>query len=258
MLCNQLVEKSLRSIGVLTAGETLSAEDAHTGFEAANDMIDAWAAQRLTIYNNSRHAYPIVTGQGTPDLPYLIGPGAQLDQPRPLWISDAACAVLNAPNPYEFPLHVLIVDSYARTSIKTLTSSLPTDLYYNPRFDQTGPNAGYGEIFLYPIPNGGQEIGLVLYCPEPMTGFADEADTDYLFPPGYAEALRYQLALRLWPEYFGTKTISANVAELAKLTFGLIQKPNLRMPHLRVDRGMPGLGGGFYNWRTGTNDRRGD
>jgi hypothetical protein len=90
--------------------------------------------------------------------------------------------------------------------------------------------------------------------PTPLTQFADLTTTDYTFPPGYAEALRYQLALRLAVE-FG-RPVSEELLALATATFGIIKRPNARAPLLRVDRGMAGQSGGFYDWRLGTMERR--
>jgi hypothetical protein len=252
-----LIRKALRTINAFAGGEDVPPNDLAIGQEVSNDMLDAWAAIRLTIYQTLRNVYPMTAGKGSPSNPYTIGPGGDLNQVRPLWIPNAN--VLNrsvTPN-FEMPLNILKDDAYFRTSIKVLTSSLCTDLYYNSKFDTSGAAVGLGQIFLYPVPDGTYALSLVLYIPTPLTQFVDLATTDYTFPPGYAEALRYQLAIRLAVE-FG-RPISPELAELARTTFGVIQRPNARAPLLRVDRGMAGLASGsFYNWRTGSNDRRGD
>lgn len=247
----ELARKSLRSINAIGQGVTMSANDVQVAFEAANDMIDAWAAKRLTIFQNLRYAHDVVTGKGTPADPYTIGPGGDLDQVRPLWISDATLMDLgNSPN-FELnpPLAILTPDEYARIPIKTLSAPLANCLFYNGKFVQTGSDHGLGEIFLYPVPNGGLNLKLVIYCPVPMVEFADVDTTDYYFPPGYREALRYQLAQRLAVEY--GKEISAEMAQLCTDTFAVLQRPNGPIEKLRADYGLPGLPGdrGVYNWR---------
>lgn len=254
-LASNLLAKALRTINVLRPGDQMTPAQAEVALEATNDMFDSWAAQRLTIFQVKRSVYPLYAGKGAPSTPYTIGPGGDFDQARPLWIPNAELLVRSTDPPFEMPLDILRDDPYARTSIKGLTSALPTELYYNYRYDTSGASVGLGEIFLYPVPNGQQPISLVLYTPLALTGFADLNTTRYSFPPGYEEALRYQIALRLAIEFGVTPT--AELVSMAAVTFGVIKRPNARVPLLRVDRGMAGMaGGGWYNWRSGTTDRR--
>lgn len=256
MKFTELARKALRTINAAPRAGEVSPEDLNIAFEAANDMLDAWAAKRLTIFQVQRKVYPGVTGKGSPSNPYTIGPGGDFDQPRPLWIPNAECQVNTTTPPFEFPLNILKDDDWARTSIKALASSLPSDLYYDYRFPVTGIDTGLGQIYLYPVPNGGQPISIVLYTPLALARFADRDITDYTFPPGYAEALRYQLAIRLAIELGYEQP--QDLKDMAATTFGVIQRPNARIPVLRSDQGMAGMaGGGFYNWRLGTMTRRG-
>lgn len=252
MLFTDLARKSLRTIGAIGQGVTMSANDLDVAFEAANDMIDAWAAQRLTIFQTLRKVFPLIANQGSPTNPYTIGPGGDFNVPRPTFIAVATCQVLTTNPPFIIGLDILNYDyEYSNLSIPAMVSALPEAISYNGKFDTTGPDVGLGEIFIYPVPNGSQSCELVLMLPTPMTGFADKAVTDYTFPPGYKEALRYQLAKRLAVE-FG-KEMSAENQQLAIDTFAVIQRPNAPIPTLRSDYGIPGVGSGnsLWNWRTG-------
>ena len=252
----ELARKSLRTIGAIGQGVPMSANDLALAFEAANDMIDAWAAVRLTIFQTLRKIYPLVADRGGPLDPYTIGVGGDFDVPRPTFISNANLNVLTTDPPFEITLDIYDQNEYANITIKNLSSALAEALYYDGKFDTSGADVGLGNIFLYPVPNGQQPLELALYLPIAMTGFADEATTDYTFPPGYAEALRYQLAKRLAVE-FG-KTLSPEHQQLAIDTFAVIQRPNAPIPSLRCDYGVPGTGAseGLWNWRTGTNSGR--
>lgn len=250
-----LARKAYRSINAVQLGGVITPAQLDVAFEAANDMLDAWAAQRLTIVHVQSRTYPLTAGKGGKSSPYTIGPGGNFDQPRPLWIPNAEVLVLSSVPNYEYPLHILNDDAWARTSIKELRSSLPSDLYYDYRFPTTGTDVGLGQIYLYPVPDGSQPIQLVLYTPLQLTEFADRADTDYTFPPGYAEALRYQLALRLAVE-FGYPAPDT-LQQMAATTFGTIKRPNARAPLLKGETGLRQNGySGLYNWRTGTFGRR--
>lgn len=253
MYADDLTKRALRTLGVLAPGEPLPPQDSVAGFEALNDLLDGWAAQRLTIFQTLRNLYPLTAGQGSPTTPITIGPGGTLNQVRPLWIPNATIQVATTTPPFEYPLNILTDESYARTAIKALTAALCYDLYYDGKFQTSGAPQGLGELFLYPVPDGSLPLSLVLYTPTPLTAFADASHTAYTFPPGYAEALRYQLAKRLASDY--GQSLTPEAAELAVTSFGVIQRPNGRIPTLRNDvrRG----GGGVYNWRTGSMERRG-
>lgn len=256
MLFVDLARKALRTIGAVGQGVSMSANDLDLAFEAANDMIDAWAAVRLTIFQTLLKTFPLVANQGSPTNPYTIGVGGDFNVPRPTFITTATMQVLTTTPPFKINLRPLEDDEYGLLTIPGLLSALSESFYYNGKFDTSGADAGLGEFFLYPVPNGQQPVELVLQLPTPMTGFADKTTTDYTFPPGYAEALRYQLAKRLAVE-FG-KTMSPENQQLAIDTFAIIQRPNAKIPNLRCDYGVPGVGStaGLYNWRVGSNTGR--
>jgi len=257
MTFNQLGTKALRTIGAIGQGVPASANDMQVAFEACNDMIDGWAAQRLTVFQTLRSLFDLVANQGGVTTPYTIGLGGDFNVPRPTWIPNANIVVYTTTPPFEYPLAILTPDEYARTSIKDMSSAMATALYFDGKFDTSGADTGLGDIFLYPVPNGQMPLKLALYLPRPMTGFDDIGTTEYTFPPGYAEALRYQLAKRLASEF--QRPMSAETEQLAVDTFAIIQRANVPIPTLRCDYGIPGTNAasGLYNWRTGQNSRAG-
>lgn len=254
MKFSALGQKALRTIGALGQGVPASPNDMQVAFEAANDMIDAWAAVRLTIFQNLRYVFPIITGKGAPLTPYTIGVGGDFDIARPLWISDAMENLLTSTPALEIPLEILSYDEYANIAMKDMGSAMATALFYNGKFDTAGPDVGLGEIFLYPVPNGQNSLELVLYIPSPMRGFADIDTTEYSFPPGYAEAIRYSLAKRLSGEF--RMPLTSENEQLVVDTFAVIQRPNGPVPTLSTDYGLSGRATGMWNWRLGVNTTR--
>lgn len=250
--------KALRTIGAVGQGVPVSSSDLRVAFEACNDMIDAWAAKRITIFQTLRKVFDLVPGQGGPTNPYTVGLGGDFNIQRPTFISNANLIVDTTTPSFEYPLAILTPDEYARTAIKDMASAMATTLYFDGKFETSGVDKGLGDIFLYPVPNGQMPCRLALYLPYPMTGFADMGETEYTFPFGYAEALRYQLAHRLASE-FG-KSLSPETATLVTETFAVIQRANVPIPTLRPDWGLPGgTGANFlYNWRTGQTGRQGN
>lgn len=253
----EMARQSMRAINAIGQGVQLQGNDVVVAFEVAQMMFDAWAAKRITIYQQLRYVFPLLANQGGPLNPYTIGLGGDFNVARPIWIPNANLNCLTTTPPFEYPLAIFLPDEYAQIAIKDMASAMATGIFFNGRYQNTGPDTGLGEVFLYPVPNGQMPLELVLYLPVPMNGFADIADTEYNFPPGYKEAIKYQLAKRLAAE-FG-KAWSAENENLAVEAFAIIQRDNVPIPNLRSDYGIPGTNAasGMYNWRTGTNSRRG-
>lgn len=257
MKFEELGTKAMRTVNVIGQGFSPDPADMDVAFQACNDMIDAWAAKRLTVFQTLRKLFDLVPNKGSVINPYTIGPGGDFDVARPTWIPNAMLVVYTTTPPFEMALTVLTPDEYAGISIKDLASALANTLYFDGKFDTSGADVGLGNIFLYPVPNGQQPVKLALYLPIPMRGFADISTTDYTFPPGYAEALRYQLAMRLAAEF--QKPVSPAIAQLARDSFAVIESANVPIPTLRCDWGIVGTNAAssLYNWRTGSSSRRG-
>ncbi|HON93081.1 MAG TPA: hypothetical protein PKZ07_16040 [Sedimentisphaerales bacterium] len=253
-----LAKKTLRTVGVYGSGQPLNAIDVRVVFDLANEMLDAWAAQRLTVYQTLRITVPTLTaGKGGVSNPYTVGLGGDINIQRPGWISTANLIVKTTNPTLETPLAIFKPEEYAAIAIKDLASSLATGLYFDGAFATTGAKTGLGNLYLYPVPNGGQPLGLALYIPTPLRGFADIDATDYTFPPGYEQALHYQLVKRAAGDF--QRDLSAEVQSLIVETFKVIADQNAQTPNISSDVGVPGMGSGYglYNWRTGSNSRRG-
>lgn len=191
------VTRALRLLGVCDPTETPEPEDAETGFTVLNDMVDAWGTQRQTIYKITRNVFSLTSGTST----YLLGPsGTWALTLRPVWIDRVSVIPVNSgtgnTGPLEIPLgNVLDIAQYQAISIKTATSAYPTKVYW----DRSFVGSGLSNIVVYPVPTS-TTAAIVLYIPSALTQFADQS-TQYQFPPGYAKALRYNLAVELAPEY---------------------------------------------------------
>lgn len=128
--------------------------------------------------------------------------------------------------PTEIPRAVITLGAYEAIELKNLPNSLFTNVYYVPSFP-------FGQIVLWPRIDTAINQ-LVLYLQSVFTGFAD-LDTSYDFPslPGYAEALQYQLDLRLAPA-FGI-ALRPDLVALARETFGTIKRANMQLTDLPTD-----------------------
>lgn len=244
MTATQLAYGALRLCreGLARVGRTGSTEQYADALNRLNDMIDAWGAERITIYVLLRTLQTLASGTAS----YTIGTGGTIAIVRPATIDHAALIIdLNADPETEDPIDVYTDQEWEGIQQKELTSPYIQGIYFDH-----GWSAGLATITVWPIPTIAT-TRLVLYTPQALTAFAD-LTTNYTFPNGYAEALRYQLALRLAPE-FGGLVDPQDTIDRAKKSFALIKRANIRPRQSILDSRTPGIAErSIYDWRTDT------
>jgi hypothetical protein len=237
---NDLISRTLHTIGVLASGEVATGDEMNDSLTVLNNMIDTWATERLTIYTVARTVFDL--SSGTQD--YTIGTGGTFNIVRPVWIVGASIITdktASATEKIELPIAQAVTPTeWQEVTLKGLQSTYPMEMYYDKNW-----TSGLATISLWPIPNNAN-VQLVLYTPTALTAFAD-LTTAYTFPPGYEEAMRYQLALRLAPE-FGAQ-VTPDVRMLASDTFANIKRVNITDDVLGIDAALTAQGG-RYDWRT--------
>lgn len=217
-----LISSSMRLLGVLAAAETPSAAEANDALGVLNDLLDAWALENLMLFRNENDQYNLVASQQS----YTIGTGGNFNNVRPVTIEGAFVTY----NGLDFPLRVLNTDQWNSIALKSLAAPLPTALYYVP----TMP---LGNIYIWPIPT----LVLPLTLAVNMQFTALALATTLSYPPGYAKALRYALAVELAPEY-GLQPPPAVVA-IARETIGNIKAANRQQPVAKFDPALTGENG---------------
>jgi hypothetical protein len=85
----------------------------------------------------------------------------------------------------------------------------------------------------------------VLYLPTAIGAFANLSN-DYTFPPGYEEAIIYNVAMRLSLEYPACGRLD-HVRQMAQETMAVVKMSNTVTDLLQVDSALTG-GGKFYNY----------
>jgi hypothetical protein len=242
MTVQDLILATAKLAKIVSKSELLAPDEEADIFLRLKSMLDAWQIERLTIFQVVNTVINCVSGQQS----YTIGPGGNINIARPVWIQDASVISLANPlQPVELPVRILTDDEWASVTVKNVPSGLFWYLYYD--YGLTAPN-GTGTIKLWPIPNIGN-LQLSLYIPTPLSAFVTLFDT-ILFPPGWEEAVRYNLCVRICPE-FG-KPIDPVVAKIAVDSFALIQRANKRLQDLEVDSALVGVTNrGVFNWLSG-------
>lgn len=219
-----LITDAYTEIGVASEAYTLSGSDSALGLTRLNSLVDRWATQRLTIYHTVITDTVLVSGTQT----YTIGSGGAINVARPLWIPYAGLVLTNTTPNVEIPLHISTTQDWSNQGIKTLGNSYPSMLYYDHNFA-----AGLGQISLWPIPT--TALTLRLYLPTALTQFADLSGTNYSFPPGYYEALMYNLALRLWTPFNQNVPVPGDLRMNAASALKDIKNANIRISTQTTD-----------------------
>lgn len=216
-----IIIPALQDLGVLGVGGSVSANDSAIALAALNAMIDSWGAEDLTMYTVQRSVWPLVANQQV----YTMGPGGDFDAPRPNVINDAGIVLAPLSNPpIEVQIPIINDDAWASVSIKPLQSIYPTFVY-------PGYEYPLCRLSFWPVPQySGYQVAL--YIPQAITQFA-AISTVFTAPPGYLEAMEYNLALRLAPK-FGREA-PRTVIVAAKLAMDKVKSRNSPAPLLRVD-----------------------
>ena len=186
-------------------------------------------------------AFAVYTGNPQPTYPTFTQ--------RPVKV-ESASIVLNNLNPLvKVPLHVRDADWWAANSVPTITSSIPTDLYYDPQ----QPN---GNLYLWPMQI--QNYGLELVVWTNLAGIPSLSYPFYL-PQGYEDAITYSLAESLVPSYQVPSSIAAQVTKLAREKRMRLFSLNAKSPTMVTrDVGIPDQSTNrpYFNWRNGMTTTR--
>lgn len=237
MTGGDVVTTAMRRINVIEPGENPSADEAATGLESLNDMIDAWSIERQMLWAVQRLVFPLTAGKQS----YTVGVGADFDIPRPARIDRMGIlSYANAAQPMELPIEMLTNADWNLVPVKNIAASLPQQVWDDQGFP-------WRTLSFWSIPSGEIAVSAILYVWAILSQFQDLA-TDYEFPPGYADALKWNLAFRLSGEYGGF--IPPQVQQMAVESRARIKSINTPLIDLRCDDALVGVGKKVYNWLT--------
>lgn len=182
----ELINGSLRLIGVLAEGETPSAETSQDALVAMNQMIDSWNTERLSVFSTQDQVFIWPAGQ----LSRTLGPSGDFVGNRPVMLDEATYYRDPSTN-VSYGIKFINQQQYDGIAVKTVTSTYPQVVFTN----MTYPNI---EMFVYPRPIRDLEWHFISV--EELTQPA-LLNTELTFPPGYLRAFRYNLACELAPEF---------------------------------------------------------
>jgi hypothetical protein len=229
-----LVTGALTEIRVARGGDVVRAEDLALGVLFLNEVLE-----RLPVTPNALYARAVITSPLTPGLaPHTIGPTGTFVVPRrPVRLRSAT---LEIPPATSLDLPIESAAWFTGQALPSLTTSIPQGLYYNP----TWPN---GEVHLWPVPS--MPYGLTLDTDTEITAVLDTDTID--LPQGYSELLRLWVAKKAAPS-FAREFSKASKDALQECLADVFGSNIARVNDLDTrDSGMPGGGGGSYDYRTG-------
>lgn len=222
-LVSTLCEHAAQELNVILPGENLSGNDGAFLLRKLNQLFGEWNTKKQAIYRSVQTTYTL-----TPSLnPHTFGPsGATFTvAQRPVMI-DAINLILSGNASTPIALHD--VEWYRNLPMPSITSTIPTDGYYDPAH----PN---GALYLYPVPTAAYDIEVWT-----RYSFATVALSDTVtYPQGYEGAIIDTLAEDS-AEGFGREP-SQKLVERARRRRADLFALNDPTPHLvTIDGGMPG------------------
>ncbi len=203
----QLVTASLRKLGAVAAGETPDADEQSDALASLNQIVESWNLKGLALYRRENVAYSLVPSQQV----YTIGSGANFNGARPITINGAFVTRAGI----DYPVEVLTQSQWNGILYKSLSSQLPSGVYYEPAYP-------IGTVRVWPVPLEGLTITLSVNMQ--ISPVASIGSTIAL-PPGYERALVYALAVDLAPEYPAV-TLSQRVIDAADEALADIKRAN--------------------------------
>lgn len=235
-----LLSASLREIEVLGAIETIQPEDLSMGSTILLQMLDAWNADRLYMFAIQRMLFVPATLKQT----YTLGPGGDFGGAqgvRPAKITRYGVVNLSNPiQPIELPLDSLTEAQWQSVPVKNIASALPQRVWDDQQYPLRNLN-------YWPVPN--VQVNFTVYQWAPLTTWPDYV-TDVEFPPGYFEAIRYSLAIRLAPAFGAAAKVTPLLVSLATTAIDRIKRMNAPLIDLKCDPMLQEPGSAIYNWLT--------
>jgi len=148
---------------------------------------------------------------------------------RPLTIESAFVRVTTTSNGapiygggLDYPVAVFALEQYEMIGLKGLNGPWPKAVYYQP-------SEQLGTIYVWPNPAQGE---MHLFAYTQFQAFSNLTDT-LQFPPGYVNAIRFNLAERLMPMFGKVNQLAmAKIEALAAAGKATIKRTNMRPPQV--------------------------
>lgn len=246
------IKSSLRLVGSLRSGQNLSGDELKDCQQVLNDMLDAWGIDRTTVFvaprvtlNQNQATLMLKANQAT----YTLGNSTQNEDfllARPARLERVSIMYsASQQTPVELGMDMYDDVQWQSVSNKSTPSLLPQVCYV----EETFPDM---MLTFWPVPT--QANPVVLYLWQALTQFADLTQ-QFSFPPGYARAIRYNLAVDLAAEFPCDLTKLPLVQKIAVQSKAALAAINVRPKEAVCDEAIVGSSGKMGNIYTSTASR---
>jgi len=181
-----IINGSLRLLGVLAEGEVPSAETSQDALNAMNQMLDSWSTERLAVFSTQDQVFTWPSGL----ISRTLGPSGDFIGNRPVLLDDSTY-FKDPGTGVSYGIKIINQQQYDGIAVKTVTSTFPQVIWLNMNY----PNI---EMYVYPRPLRDLEWHFISV--DELTQPATLA-TVLSFPLGYLRAFRYCLACEMAPEF---------------------------------------------------------
>jgi hypothetical protein len=182
---DQVITGALRKLAVLPSGATPTASQVSDAADALNAIVKAFQADGMPLWKVSKQTFTTVAGTAA----YTVGPSQTVDCPKPLRVYQAFWIPQNGTNT---PLNIYNRYDFNELPQGTGYSGAPVNLYYQP-LNTTGV------ITLWPTPSDSTTT-IEFHYQSPYEDM-DSSSNDFDFPSEWMQALIYNLAWAMAPEY---------------------------------------------------------
>jgi len=220
MTALDLIKRAMRQLGVYSIGEEPSADEAQTGLDALNAMLDSWATENLFVHAKTLDIVPVISGQAS----FTVGPTGTVAGPRPVTIDSSSYVLYQN---VSYPLAKWADADYQLISLKGQILGIPCGIWPLMTF----PDA---QVTMWPIPSASMDV--YLWSNKLITSFPD-LTTVVELPPGYERAIVFSLAEEIAPEYEvePSRTVVIKAAQGRKN----IKRINTQVPLMQMPYGIP-------------------
>jgi hypothetical protein len=217
-----LLTDSLADIGAIAIGEPVPADEAASALRAFVQMVEQWNSEGLMAYNTETHVFNLTPGQTS----YTVGTGGNFNIPRPAQVLAAYNRDVRG---IDYPIYVTTnFQEYSEITYKTIQSPLVNVLYDNQ-------DVPLKSLYLFPVPNT-TDYTLVLWTSGAIDAGTALSDTITL-PPGYKQALEFNLAVTLSPRY--GKAVTPDLMRMAIESKAQIKRVNTDVGTLAIPDSIP-------------------
>ena len=223
---NDIINAALRICGAIAKGEQPTADESNDALQSLNLMLDHWSARRLIVRATIQYSHALVANQAS----YAIGAAATWNTAKPITVTSA---FIRDSNNVDEPVDVISREEYDSYGDKAITASRPVAICYDPGAAQQVNQQG--TILVYPMPDASTTYTLFMQMQNSLNDFTTLTDT-VTFEAKYGEAMKYELAKRLWREYHEShEPIPGDILNFAERAMCVLEKTNHVLPRAAME-----------------------